>query len=133
MYSHKVLLLILVTIVIAGCQTKPVKYEVDIVVRPMLMADEHGRPRQYTVDITVTETNPNGESIVTRPQILTMVGKPAEITVEELYANQLPGRISCTALIKHEKDGNRVDTSVSIIKKGKEVCLIKQSTTLPQQ
>jgi len=96
------------------------------------MADEHGRPRQYTVDITVTETNPNGESIVTRPQILTMVGKQAEITTEELYTNQLPGRISCTALVKHEKDGNRVDTSVSIIKKGKEVCLIKQSTTLPQ-
>ena len=110
MYSHKGRLLILVTIVIAGCQTKPVKYEVNTVVRPMRMADEQGRPRQYTVDITVTETNPNGESIVTRPQILTMVGKQAEITAEELYTNQLPGRISCTALVKHEKDGNRVDS-----------------------
>ena len=125
MYSRKVLLLILVTIVIAGCKTKPVKYEVDTVVRPMPMADEHGRPRQYTIDITITETNQNGESIVTKPQILTMVGEPAEITVEQLYANQLPGRISCTALVRHEKDGNRVDTSISIIKSGKEVCLIK--------
>ena len=132
MYSHKVLLLILVTIVIAGCQTKPVNYEVETVVRPMLMADEHGRPQQYTVDITITETNLNGERIVTRPQILTMVGKQAEITTEKLYTNQLPGRISCTALVKHEKDGIRVDTSVSIIKKGMEVCLIKQSTTLAQ-
>ena len=132
MYSHKGRLLILVTIVIAGCQTKPVKYEVNTVVRPMRMADEQGRPRQYTVDITITETNPNGESIVTRPQILTMVGKQAEITAEELYTNQLPERISCTALVKHEKDGNRVDTSVSIIKKDQEVCFIKQSTTLPQ-
>ena len=133
MYSHKVLLLILVTIVIAGCQTKPVKYEVDTVVRPMPMADEQGRPRQYTVDITVTETGPNGESIVTRPQILTLVGKQAEITGEELHTNQLPGRISCTALIRHEEGGKRVDISVSIIKKGKEVCLIKQSTTLPEE
>jgi hypothetical protein len=116
MYSHKVLLLILATIVIAGCQTKPVKYEVETVVRPMPMP----------------ETGPNGESIVTRPQILTMVGKHAEITTEELYTNQLPGRISCTALVQHENDGNKVDTSISIIKKGKEVCFIKQSTTLPQ-
>jgi hypothetical protein len=132
MYSHKVLLLILVTIVIAGCQTKPVKYEVDTVVRPMLMADGQGRPRQYTVDITITETNPNGESIVTRPQILTMVGKQAEIISEELHPNQPPGRISCTALINDKEDGHRVDTSVLIIKKGKEVCSIKQSTTFPQ-
>ena len=132
MYSHKVLLLIVATLAIAGCQTKPVKYEVNTVVRPMRMANEQGRPRQYTVDITITETNPNGESIVTRPQILTMVGKQAEITTEKLYTNQLPGRISCTALVKHEKDGNRVDTSVSIVKKGEEVCFIKQSTTLPR-
>ena len=132
MYSHKVLLLILVALVIAGCQTKPVKYEVETIVRPMRMADEQDRPRQYTVDITITETNPNGESIVTRPQILTMVGKQAEITAEDLYTNQLPRKISCTALVQHEKDGNRVDTSVSINKKGKEVCFIKQSTTLPQ-
>lgn len=131
MYSHKVLLLILVTIVIAGCQTRPVKYEVNTVVRPMPMAGEHGAPRQYTVEFTITEIGSNGESIVTRPQILTMVGKQAEITTEELFTKQLPGRISCTALVRHEKDGNRVDTSVSIIKKGKEVCSIKQSTTLP--
>jgi hypothetical protein len=98
----------------------------------MPMPGEHGKPRQYTVDITITETGPNGESIVTRPQILTMVGKHAEITTEELYANQLPGRISCTALVQHEKEGNKVDTSISIIKKGKEVCLIKQSTTIPK-
>ena len=132
MYSHKVRLLILATIVIAGCQTKPVKYEVDTVVRPMLMADEQGRPRQYMVDITITETNPNGESIVTRPKILTMVGKPAEISAEELHTNQPPGKISCAALINYEKDGNRVDTSVLIIKKGKEVCSIKHSMTFPQ-
>jgi len=132
MYSHKVRLLILATIVIAGCQTKPVKYEVDTVVRPMLMADEQGRPRQYMVDITITETNPNGESIVTRPKILTMVGKPSEISTEELHTNQPPGKISCAALINYEKDGNRVDTSVLIIKKGKEVCSIKHSMTFPQ-
>jgi hypothetical protein len=132
MYSHKLLSLLFILVVLAGCQTKPVKYEVDTVVRPMLMAGEQGRPRQYTVDITVTETGPNGESIVTRPQILTMVGKQAEITAEELYANQPPGKISCTALVQHETDGSRVHTSVSIIKKGKEVCLIKQSTTLPE-
>ena len=96
------------------------------------MVDEQGKPQQYTVDITITETRPNGESVVTRPQILTLVGKQAEITTEKLHTNQLPGKISCTALINYEKDGNRVDTSVSIIKKGKEVCLIKQSTTLPQ-
>lgn len=131
MYLHKVLLPILVTIVIAGCQTNPVKYEVDTVVLPRPMADEHGRPRQYTVDITITETGPNGGSIVTRPQILTMVGEQAEITTEKLYPNQPSERISCTALVQHEEDGNRVDTSISIVKKGKEVCLIKQSTTLP--
>ena len=132
MYSHKILLLILVTIVTAGCQTQPVGYKVETVVRPMAMADEQGKPRQYKVDITITETRPNGESVVTRPQLLTMVGKQAEITKEELYTNQRPGKISCTALVQHEKDGSRVDTSVSIVKKGKEVCLIKQSTTLPQ-
>ncbi len=124
--------LLLTFVVIAGCQTRPVRYEVDTVVRPMLMADEQGKPRQYTVDITITETRPDGESIVTRPQIVTMAGKRAEITTEELHTKQPPGKISCTALVEHEKDGSRVDTSVSIIKKGKEVCLIKQSTTLPQ-
>jgi hypothetical protein len=98
----------------------------------MPMADEQGTPRQYTVEFTITETGSDGESIVTRPQILTMVGKQAEITAEELYANQLPAKISCTALVQREQDGNRVDTSVSVIKKGKEVCSIKQSTTLLQ-
>jgi len=132
MYSHKVLSLILATIVTAGCQTKPVKYEVDTVVRPRPTVDEHGRAQQYTVDFTVTETHPDEESIVTRPQILTVVGKKAEITMEKLYPNQPPESISCTALVKHEKGSSRVDTSVSIVKKGKEVCLIKQSTTLPQ-
>jgi hypothetical protein len=124
--------LLLALFVIAGCQTKPVKYEVETIVRPMPMVDEQSKPRQYTVDITVTETNPDGESIVTRPQILTMVGKQAEITSEELHPNQPPGKISCTALINDEKDGHRVDTSVLIIKKGKEVCSIKQSTTFTQ-
>ena len=132
MHSHKVLLLILVTIVMAGCQTHPVKYEVDTVVRPVPMPAERGRPRQYMVDFTVTETSPDGESIVTRGQIQTLVGKQAEMTQEELHTNQLPGKISCTALVKHDKDGNRVDTSISIVKKGRELCLIKQSTTLSQ-
>lgn len=131
MNIHK-LLPFLALYAIAGCQTKPVKYEVNTVVRPVPMVGEDGKPRQYTVDITITETNPNGESIVTRPQILTLVGKQAEISSEELHTNQPPGKISCTALVQHEKEGNRVDTSVSIIKKGKEVCFIKQSTTLPQ-
>jgi len=132
MYSQKVVLLILVTILIAGCQTNPVKYEVETVVRPRLMADDRGRPQQYTVDFTVTETRPDGESIVTRPQILTAVGKQAEISTEKSYPNQPPESISCTALVEHQKDGSRVDTSVSIVKKGKEVCSIRQSTTFPQ-
>lgn len=131
MNIHK-LLLPLVLFIIAGCQTKPVKYEVETVVRPRPMVDEQGKPRQYTVDITITETKPNGESIVTRPQILTVIGKQAKITSEELHTNQPPGKISCTALVQHEKDGSRVDTSVSIIKKGEEVCSIKQSTTFFQ-
>ena len=132
MYSHKVLLLILVTIVMTGCQTRPVKYEVDTVVRPLSEITPQSKPRQYIVDITVTETSPNGESIVSEGQIQTMVGKEAEMTREEIYTDRLPGMISCTALVKHEEDGNRVDTSVSIVKKGKEVCSIKQSTTLSQ-
>lgn len=48
----------------------------------------------------------------------TMVGKEAEMTKEELPMSQLPGRISCKALAEYEEDGNRVDTSVSITKKG---------------
>jgi len=132
MHSHKILLLILVTIVTAGCQTKSVKYEIDTVVRPVPMVDDHDKSQQYTVDITVTETSPDGESIVTRPQILTMPGKQAEITMQKSNPNQPPECISCTALVKHEKDGSRVDTSVSIVKKGKELCLIKQSMT-PRQ
>lgn len=51
---------------------------------------------------------------------------------EELHTDRLPGRISCTALIKHEINANRIDTSITIVKKGKEVCSIKQSTTFPQ-
>jgi len=132
MYSQKVALLFLAIMAMAGCQTNPVKYEVETVVRPRLMVDDRGRPQQYTVDFTVTETRPDGESIVTRPQILTAVGKQARISTEKSYPNQPPESISCTALVEHEKDGSRVNTSVSIIKKGKEVCLIKQSTTLPQ-
>lgn len=128
---HKLLPLVAL-FVIAGCQTKPVKYEVETIVRPVPMVDEQGKPRQNTVDITITETSPNGESIVTRPQILTMVGKQAEISTEELHPNQPPGKILCTALINDEKDSHRVDISVLIIKKGKEVCSIKQSTTFPQ-
>ncbi len=132
MHSHKLLSLLFVLVVVAGCQTQPVKYEVETDVRPMPMVDEHGKPRQYIVDITITQTNPNGESIVTKPKILTIVGKQAKISAEELHTNQPPGKISCTALINYEKDGNKVDTSVLIIKKGKEVCSIKQSMTFPQ-
>lgn len=122
MYSHKLLLLFLALTVLTACQTKSVSYEVATVVRPMQPFDEHGKPQQYMIDITVTETGPNGENILMRPQLMTWVGKQAEVS---------GGEILCIASVKDENGGTRVDTSVGITKEGKEVYLFKQSTTLP--
>ena len=54
MYSHKTLLLFLALAVLTACQTKSVNYEVATVVRPMPLFDEHGKPQQDAVVITVT-------------------------------------------------------------------------------
>ena len=124
MYSHKTLLLFLALTVLTACQTKSVNYEVATVVRPMPPLDEHGKPQQYAVVITVTETGPDGEHILMRPQLITMVGYQAKVRSDKM---------SCTAFIEHENGRNRVDTSVSIFKDGKEVCSMKQSTILPLQ
>jgi hypothetical protein len=122
MYSQKTLLLFLALTVLTACQTKSVSYEVDTVVRPMQPFDEHGKPQQYMIDITVTETGANGENILMKPHLVTMLGKQAEVSGEEIL---------CIASVTDENGGTRVDTSVGITKEGKEVYLFKQSTTLP--
>jgi hypothetical protein len=122
MYSQKTLLLFLALTVLTACQTKSVSYEVDTVVRPMQPFDERGKPQQYMIDITVTETGANGENILMKPHLVTMLGKQAEVSGEEIL---------CIASVTDENGGTRVDTSVGITKEGKEVYLFKQSTTLP--
>jgi len=122
MYSYKALLLFLALIVLAACQTKSMSYEVATVVRPIPVFDEYGKPLQYIIDITVTETGPNGENILARPQIMALVGRQVEVS---------GGGILCIASVQYENGGTRVDTSVAIIKEDKEVYLFKQNTTMP--
>lgn len=117
---------------IAGCQTKPVQYEVDAIFVPHSMFDERGRPRQYMVKITVTETNSQGESIETNADLLTLAGKVTEAKFEQLSTNRPPGVVSCSASITNEDNVAKVITSVTIMKDGKEAYSMKQNATLQQ-
>jgi len=115
---------ILVLLVLAGCEKSIVSYQTDVVVSPA------GDKDQYTVDFKLTKLGPGDDKqVLVSPRVEVVLGQ--EAVVQGVVGDEQDG-VSCRAIITKTDGALKASTAVFVTRDGKKIWSAAQTVSFNQ-
>ena len=115
-------LVILVLLLLAGCQKSIVSYQTDVVVSPASDKD------QYTVDFKLTKLGPGDDKqVLVSPRVETVIGQEAVVR----GGDEQDG-VSCRVIITKTDGALKASSEVFVTQDGKKIWSASQTVSFNQ-